>query len=98
MYFWIWIGCSLPCAYLASKKNRSAPGWFLGGMVFGLFALIAILLLSEKAIGEDEGLVKIVLTEMEPEGEYRDCPFCAERIKKRAIVCKHCKRDVPPEK
>lgn len=29
----------------------------------------------------------------------RDCPFCAERIKIAAIVCKHCGRDLasPPE-
>lgn len=25
----------------------------------------------------------------------RECPFCAEIIKKRATVCKHCSRDVP---
>jgi hypothetical protein len=24
----------------------------------------------------------------------RDCPFCAELIKKRAVVCKHCGKDV----
>lgn len=28
--------------------------------------------------------------------DERDCPFCAERILKRAIVCKHCGRDVEP--
>jgi len=25
----------------------------------------------------------------------RECPFCAEIIKKRATVCKHCGKDVP---
>mgnify|MGYP000525426171 CR=1 FL=1 len=24
------------------------------------------------------------------------CPFCAEEIKKAAMVCKHCGRDIPP--
>jgi hypothetical protein len=24
----------------------------------------------------------------------RECPFCAEIIKKRAIICKHCGKDV----
>jgi hypothetical protein len=24
----------------------------------------------------------------------RECPFCAEIIKKRATVCKHCNREV----
>ncbi len=25
----------------------------------------------------------------------RECPYCAEIIKKRAVVCKHCNKDVP---
>ena len=28
--------------------------------------------------------------------DLRHCPFCAEEIKKAAIVCKHCGRDVEP--
>ena len=24
------------------------------------------------------------------------CPFCKEKIKQGAIVCKHCQRDIPP--
>jgi uncharacterized membrane protein YdbT with pleckstrin-like domain len=28
--------------------------------------------------------------------DERDCPFCAERILKRAKVCKHCGREVEP--
>lgn len=27
--------------------------------------------------------------------EQRVCPFCAESVKEEAIVCKHCKRDLP---
>lgn len=29
--------------------------------------------------------------------DTRLCPFCAEEIKKAAIVCKHCGRDIPQE-
>lgn len=31
-----------------------------------------------------------------PARDERDCPHCAERILKRAKVCKHCGRDVEP--
>lgn len=31
-----------------------------------------------------------------PPRDERDCPHCAERILKRAKVCKHCGRDVEP--
>ena len=27
--------------------------------------------------------------------DIKQCPFCAEDIKKAAIVCKHCGRDLP---
>ena len=29
--------------------------------------------------------------------QYKPCPFCAEKIKTAAIVCKHCRRDLPAE-
>ena len=25
------------------------------------------------------------------------CPYCAEKIQRKAVVCKHCKRDLPPK-
>jgi hypothetical protein len=30
------------------------------------------------------------------ENDSKDCPFCAERIKVNAIVCRHCGRDIVP--
>ena len=33
-----------------------------------------------------------------PQAGERDCPFCAERIKAAAVVCRHCQRDLPPAK
>jgi hypothetical protein len=29
-------------------------------------------------------------------GDTRDCPFCAELIKKKATVCRFCGKKVPP--
>lgn len=34
-------------------------------------------------------------TEKATSSDERACPFCAETIKSAAIVCKHCKRDLP---
>jgi hypothetical protein len=28
--------------------------------------------------------------------QYRECPYCKKNIKKAAIVCPHCQKDVDP--
>ncbi len=31
------------------------------------------------------------------QGELRECPFCAEKIRAKARVCRFCNRELPPE-
>lgn len=42
----IWAGSILGCASLAKQKNRNVPGWAIGGVFFGIFALIVIAVLA----------------------------------------------------
>ena len=41
----IWVGSFVGCYFLAKEKNRNEWGWFLGGVFFGIFALLLVLLL-----------------------------------------------------
>ena len=48
----IWVFSGFLCAYIASEKNRGGMGWFFAGLIFGIFAVIAIV--AVPALSEDE--------------------------------------------
>ena len=54
-------------------------------------------LIKQTEILEKQNLEKVEQEAAEKANEIEsltDCPFCAEKIKKEAIVCKHCGRDI----
>ena len=77
--FIFWVLCGIAAAMVASSKGRSVGGWFFLGLILGPFGLLFALLAGKEGPAEGE----------------RKCPFCAEFIKKEAVVCKHCGRDLP---
>ncbi|MGB3511758.1 MAG: hypothetical protein WBA93_21475 [Microcoleaceae cyanobacterium] len=40
-----WVCCGVSCAIIAEKKYRDQTLWFFLGILFGVFALVAIALL-----------------------------------------------------
>lgn len=44
----VWLTCAGTCAVIAHDKNRSDFGWFLLGLMFSLFALVAICAISRR--------------------------------------------------
>ncbi|WP_146137302.1 hypothetical protein [Zobellella taiwanensis] len=58
--------------------------------MFGPFAFLAILIKNKEPSKKEKDSLK--------DGSMIKCPFCAETIKPEAKVCKHCDRDLPPNK
>lgn len=88
----IWIICAVVCAIIASAKGRTGFGWFLLGLVFGIFALVLVACLPS---------LKPVQVAYAAPSRYaapigslhsgeKACPDCGETILKVAKVCKHC--------
>jgi hypothetical protein len=82
----IWVGLSIAVGFLAQSKGRSGAGWFV------LAILISPLL---------AGLLALLLPPNRLEAAAREgrvpCRYCAELIRREAIVCPHCRKDVPTQ-
>jgi hypothetical protein len=86
---WAILAC-LPGA-IAQAKGRSFIAWWLYGVALLPIALIHSL------VAEDLKNPDPVWTAAMRARTHRQCPFCAEEVKREAVVCKHCARDLPPE-
>jgi hypothetical protein len=83
-YLLLWLVVAAITGMVASRRGRSGGTWFVLGFLFSFFALLALMMmpdLSEEQQAEDNAAL-------------RRCPYCAERIRREAIRCKHCHSEV----
>ena len=77
--YFVWM--VLNCV-LASRRGRSQLNWFL------------IQLLVPFA-GPPLATIYLLFLPRLPGGVTRQCPFCAEHVKRDAVKCKHCHSNLP---
>lgn len=78
----IWLVCGIIAAIIGTNKGRSGCGWFLVGVLLGPLGIILALVVAKDTEEVEKRNIQ--------SGEMKKCPFCAELVRKEAVVCKHC--------
>lgn len=84
----IWIVLSLVIGYVWKERGHDpAAGFFVSLLLSPVIGLIVGIVMSpKKEVLERRSLAA---------GEGRKCPFCAEVVKREAVVCRFCGKDLP---
>lgn len=88
----IWLGFAIVTAIAANSRGRGAGGWFFLGLIFGVFALIAVLVMPqvEASQTKDEGSAQSASKPYAGIKKDRLCPHCQKPIEPGAADCLEC--------
>jgi hypothetical protein len=83
----IWISLSLIAAVIAKNKGRSGIGFLLLALILSpLIGVIAALVANPNVARVEQDNIRLE--------RGKRCPFCAEIIKRQAVVCRYCGREL----
>ena len=80
-----WMLLAIIPAAIAHTRGLPVGTWFLYGLLLWPVAVVHVFFATPNS----------VRLAGRPAPPPRTCPFCAEVIQSSAIVCKHCRRDLP---
>ncbi len=94
----IWLAFAFLCGIIAPSRGRSGPAWFALGLLFSIFALVALLALPRHDMAPKMTDAEAFFArKAEREGTtldgtplHKTCPRCAEEVKYAAVVCRFC--------
>jgi DNA-directed RNA polymerase subunit RPC12/RpoP len=90
--FVFWIAMAILTAIAANSRNRHAFGWLILGLLFGIFALAALLIMKPEPEGVSSGNFGLPT----PETHFL-CPDCNKLIPKNVSQCPKCGCKIIPE-
>jgi hypothetical protein len=91
----VWLVCPFIGGGLLSSYNRAGTGFLLGLFLGPIGCILAWAFRSEEKKKEllkfhEENLAAIKASQTLVERDEVECPFCAELVLKKALICKHC--------
>lgn len=88
----------LPSVVAHSNRHKNEGAIILLNLFLGwtLVGWVAALVWTQVKDKEEEANRLKRIEKREKELRERECPFCAEKILKKATICKHCGKDVTP--
>ena len=96
----VWLISVIGSAMALSRYNKAGSGLLLGIFLGPLGLIIALIWRSSLSQDETTRNLKQIAEAARPADdgarEERECPWCAERILRKAKVCKHCGKEVEP--
>ncbi len=92
-----WILCGIAGAAMLSRFDKAGTGCLLGGFLGPIGLIIAWTMRDSAKMDREKAIQAREAAKLSAQTrDERECPHCAERILRKARVCKHCGRDVEP--
>jgi hypothetical protein len=85
----VWLAFAFAVAGYAGRKGLDRIWYFLLAVTLSPLVGFIFAALAKPDAGK-------IAEESLATGTVRKCPFCAEIVKREAIVCRFCGRDLPP--